>query len=70
MENMESVDSPPLTLCNFPPGCDAFPTQLRVYSKRKKDCLLKPKSLILKCSKFKGSCEVPPSFTKNIEGIC
>lgn len=45
MENMGSVDTPSLTLCNYPPGCDAFPTQLRVYSKGKK--ILPPETKVI-----------------------
>lgn len=30
IENIESIDIPPLTLCNYPFGCDAFLIQIRV----------------------------------------
>lgn len=30
MENMESVDTSPLTVCNYPSGCNEFPTHTRV----------------------------------------
>lgn len=54
MENMGSVDSPPLTLCNFPPGCDEFLTQLRVYSKRKKILPFETKVINSEVQQVKG----------------